>query len=96
MSATAELPAPSLVLTFADAPVERRIVSEWLNGTPWVDPASLEQALSEAKDDPWVVPVRVAWLPPERNGSRSASLRDLVALSKPPPSGQARPGADPA
>ena len=34
-------------------------------------------------DDPWVVPVRVVWLPNERNGRRSASLIDIVKLGDP-------------
>jgi glycerol-3-phosphate O-acyltransferase len=34
-------------------------------------------------DDPWVVPVRVAWLPNERNGRRSVSLIDILKLGDP-------------
>ncbi len=34
-------------------------------------------------DDPWVVPVRIAWLPNERNGRRSVSLVDILKLGDP-------------
>lgn len=34
-------------------------------------------------DDPWVQPVRVAWLPPERNGRRTASWIDLLKTGDP-------------
>ena len=34
-------------------------------------------------DDPMVVPVRVVWLPNERNGRRSASLIDILKLGDP-------------
>lgn len=37
----------------------------------------------ERGDDPWVVPVRVIWLPIERNGRRSVSLIDIVKLGDP-------------
>mgnify|MGYP001205415111 CR=1 FL=1 len=84
MTTTADLPAPALVLAFTDAPTERNVLSQWLNGAPCVDPADLEQALSDSReDDPWLVPVRVLWLPPERNGTRAASLKDLLALTNP-------------
>ncbi len=83
MSATTQLPEPALVVSFAEASTERDVLSEWLNGTQCVDPDGLEQALSNAEDDPWVVPVRVLWLPRERNGSRAASVRDLLSLTNP-------------
>ncbi len=34
-------------------------------------------------DDPWVVPVRIAWLPNERNGRRSVRLIDILKLGDP-------------
>lgn len=34
-------------------------------------------------DDPWVVPVRIAWLPNERDGRRSVSLIDILKLGDP-------------
>jgi glycerol-3-phosphate O-acyltransferase len=45
--------------------------------------ARLEQALADAGDDPFIVPVRVAWLPRQRDGRRAAGLADLVALTNP-------------
>jgi len=46
-----------------------------------LDPA-FEAALS-ASDDPWFVPVRLIWHPPQRNGVREARLRDLLTLGDP-------------
>ena len=45
--------------------------------------ARLEQAIADADGDPWIVPVSVAWLPRERNGRRTASLRDVLSLTNP-------------
>jgi glycerol-3-phosphate O-acyltransferase len=53
----------------------------------------LADRLSAADGDPEVVPVRVAWLPRERDGDRRARLRDLLALRnprRPKPAAQAR------
>ncbi|MEA2196568.1 MAG: glycerol-3-phosphate O-acyltransferase, partial [Solirubrobacteraceae bacterium] len=89
-------PAPAgsgaLVLTFASTPAERAVIDDWLrrarsDGTR-VDvveaaDARLEQELATASDDPWVVPVRVAWLPRERNGVRAARPSDLLFLADP-------------
>lgn len=36
-----------------------------------------------AGDDPLFVPLRIAWLPPERHGERTARLRDLLTFSNP-------------
>ncbi|HEV3056245.1 MAG TPA: 1-acyl-sn-glycerol-3-phosphate acyltransferase, partial [Solirubrobacteraceae bacterium] len=84
---------PSLVLAFASAPAEREILGRWLadrNGAARrveilerADPA-LEQALADAQpDDPFIVPLRVEWLPRQRNGRRAARLADMLALSNP-------------
>lgn len=86
--------APSLVLAYAHAPAERAVIEEWLRlqeggGDARVEilnspDARLEQALSDASaDDPYVVPVKVAWLPRERNGIRQVRPVDLVTLSNP-------------
>jgi glycerol-3-phosphate O-acyltransferase len=34
-------------------------------------------------DDPWVIPVRIAWFPTERDGRRSASWIDVLKLGDP-------------
>jgi glycerol-3-phosphate O-acyltransferase len=87
---------PALVLAFASAPTEREVLDAWLAqpttaaACPRVQivdkqDAGLDRALSASTDDPFVVPVRVAWLPRERgqDGLRSARLADLLALSNP-------------
>jgi glycerol-3-phosphate O-acyltransferase len=80
------------VLAFAKAPIERQVLTEWLKTVParnarqelLTEPdARLEQALSDADGDPWIVPVAVVWLPREHNGNRTVSVRDLVSLTNP-------------
>jgi glycerol-3-phosphate O-acyltransferase len=85
--------APTLVLAYARAPAEQEVLSRWLaSGGAGENQrvemlsspdARLEQALSDAPDDPYVVPVKVAWLPRERNGSRVVRPRDLLTFSNP-------------
>jgi len=84
--------ASALVLAFARTPVEQDLMSRWLAHAPSEKArvemlerpdARLDQALSDADGDPWVVPARVAWLPRERDGVRSAGLRDVLSLSNP-------------
>jgi glycerol-3-phosphate O-acyltransferase len=88
--------APALVLAFARPGAEREVLSGWLARARAETPddrtrievleqpdARLEQALAEARDDPFIVPVRVAWLPRQRDGQRSARLADLLALTNP-------------
>jgi glycerol-3-phosphate O-acyltransferase len=89
---------PSLVLAFASAPAEREVIEAWLaqraaagaGARPRIEildrpDASLDRALADAADDPFIVPVRVAWLPRERkhDGQRAARLADILALSNP-------------
>ncbi len=89
-------PAPpeqsALVLAFATTPTETQVLARWLARVPapkarqevLAEPdGRLEQALAETQDDPWVVPVRVAWLPREQDGRRAAGVKDLLALSNP-------------
>jgi glycerol-3-phosphate O-acyltransferase len=80
------------VLTFASTPAERAVIDDWLRRArsdgARVDvveaaDARLEHELADASDDPWVVPVRVAWLPRERNGVRAARPSDLLFLADP-------------
>jgi glycerol-3-phosphate O-acyltransferase len=84
---------PSLVLAFAGAPAEREILGRWLAENNVAarrveilerpDPR-LEQALAEVEaGNPFVVPLRVTWLPRQRNGRRAVRLADLLALSNP-------------
>ncbi len=84
--------ASALVLAFAKAPTERRVLTDWLGKVPGrnakqellAEPdARLEQAIADADGDPWIVPVSVAWLPREHNGRRAASLRDVLSLTNP-------------
>jgi glycerol-3-phosphate O-acyltransferase len=86
--------APSLVLAYARAPAERAVLSDWLNGAEQPagsvrvemlesPDARLEQALADTHDDPYVVPVRVSWLPRQRNGARAVHPADLLRFSNP-------------
>jgi glycerol-3-phosphate O-acyltransferase len=78
--------------------VERTVLTEWLartgNGHTRVEmlaapDARLEQALADTKaDDPYVVPVKVSWLPRKRNGTRQVRPSDLLKLSNPRRPGQ--------
>ncbi|MFI6870415.1 glycerol-3-phosphate 1-O-acyltransferase [Nocardia sp. NPDC050406] len=77
--------------------VERELVGNWLAeggitqefGTDApvtqidLDPAAIAARLVDRRDDPLVVPVRVLWLPPERDGVRRTTFTDLVTLSNP-------------
>jgi len=89
-------PAPAgsdaLVLAFASAPAERAVLDDWLRRAPpgesqiemlETSDARLEQALADSRDDPWLVPVRVAWLPRERDGVRAVRPSDLLAMTNP-------------
>jgi glycerol-3-phosphate O-acyltransferase len=80
------------VLAFATAPAEREVLRTWLaqrqdcNARIEVletSDARLEQALADARDDPFIVPVRVAWLPRQRDGRRAVRLADVLSLSNP-------------
>jgi glycerol-3-phosphate O-acyltransferase len=67
---------------------ERRLVAEWTRamypGATIVDHDDPALGLRLASgDDPLVVPVRVTWLPPERDGARQVLVRDLLLLTNP-------------
>ena len=93
---SAAWPAPigagALVLAFVSTPAEREVLEEWLRRAR-SDGAQVEvvetpddrlgEVLAERRDDPWLVPVRVAWLPRERDGVRAARPSDLLALADP-------------
>jgi glycerol-3-phosphate O-acyltransferase len=94
--ADATWPAPAgsdaLVLDFSSTAAERTVLDDWLRRAR-LDGArvevldtsadGLEQGLARAREDPWLVPVRVAWLPRERDGERSVRPTDLLTLTDP-------------
>ncbi|MBX7160910.1 MAG: hypothetical protein K1X95_11520, partial [Acidimicrobiia bacterium] len=45
-------------------------------------PPELERRLA-AHDDPLMQPLRMVWLPPERDGARVARLRDVLTFTNP-------------
>src|SRR5437763_3522152 len=68
---------------------ERRLVAEWARerhpGAILVDDddhLGLGRRLA-GDGNPLVVPVRVTWLPPERDGARTVLARDLLLLTNP-------------
>lgn len=77
--------------------VERELIGNWLAeggitqefGTDApvtqidLDPGAIAARLVDRRDDPLVVPVRVLWLPPERDGVRRTTFTDLVTMSNP-------------
>ncbi len=82
--------APVVVLVEAASEVERGLVKEWMEQSGVVPAAvlpvrgsALAQPLSGWGDDAVVTPVRVAWLPRERNGQRRVRWSDVVALTNP-------------
>ncbi|MGV9839279.1 glycerol-3-phosphate 1-O-acyltransferase [Nocardia niigatensis] len=95
----AALTAPQSVVALVDAtsPVERALVGHWLAeggitqefGTSApvtqldLDAAAVTARLVGRADDPLVVPVRVLWLPPERDGVRRTTFSDLLTLTNP-------------
>ncbi|MFD7842293.1 glycerol-3-phosphate 1-O-acyltransferase [Nocardia sp. NPDC059764] len=95
----AALTAPQSVVALVDAAsrVERELIGGWLAeggitqefGTSApvtqidLDPAAVTDRLVGRADDPLVVPVRVLWLPPERDGVRRTTFSDLLTMSNP-------------
>lgn len=89
----------TVVLTQCTTPLERHLIAEWLRRDPSGLPGAvagsaavdtlplaarpLAQHLVDRPDDPLLLPVKVTWLPPERDGSRSARLSDVIALTNP-------------
>ncbi|MBF6355976.1 glycerol-3-phosphate 1-O-acyltransferase [Nocardia higoensis] len=92
-------PAPRSVVALVDASsgVERELIGTWLAeggiaaelGTDApvtqidLDATAVAARLIGRRDDPLVVPVRVLWLPKERDGVRRMSFGDLVTLTDP-------------
>ncbi|WP_067568407.1 glycerol-3-phosphate 1-O-acyltransferase [Nocardia acidivorans] len=93
----ASTPGSVVALVDATGRVERELIGNWLAeggiaqefGTAApvtqidLDPDALTTRLVGRHDDPLVVPVRVLWLPPERDGVRRTSFGDLITLSNP-------------
>ena len=80
---------PVVVLFQARSNVEQELVERWAREAHG-GRAELVRAEGHAiaerltrGDDPLLVPVRVAWLPRERNGDRRASWSDAVSLTNP-------------
>lgn len=79
--------------------VERELVERWLDEGNWrrftasavaerpsrllLEVADIAGALAGRQDDPLVVPVKVAWFPPEREGGRGARWSDLLKFTNP-------------
>src|SRR5690606_18070328 len=96
---SAEQPAIGSVVALVDASsrVERELIGAWLAdggiaaelGTDApvtqidLDAGAIADRLTGRTDDPLVVPVRVLWLPPEREGVRRTTFADLVTLTNP-------------
>ncbi|WP_067840191.1 glycerol-3-phosphate 1-O-acyltransferase [Nocardia lijiangensis] len=98
-SPTKSATAPRSVVALVDATsgVERELVGAWLSdggiakeiGTDApitqldLDAGAIAGRLVGRRDDPLVVPIRVLWLPPERDGVRRMTFADLALLTNP-------------
>jgi glycerol-3-phosphate O-acyltransferase len=84
----ADAPGGVVLLANASSATEQELIREWARaehpGAQMLsqDDPELGERLSLA-DDPEVVPVRVTWLPRERNGDRSVRAADLLLLTNP-------------
>ncbi|AHH15489.1 putative glycerol-3-phosphate acyltransferase PlsB [Nocardia nova SH22a] len=90
---------PRSVVALVDAvsAVERELIGGWLaeGGVTAelgvdaavtqidLDPTAVAARLVGRRDDPLVLPVRVLWLPAERDGVRRTTFADLVLMSNP-------------
>lgn len=90
---------PHSVVALIDAAsgVERELVGQWLadggisaefgTDAPVIqldlDAAAVATRLVGRRDDPLVVPIRVLWLPPERDGVRRVTFADLALMTNP-------------
>lgn len=86
-----------VALVEASSRVERELIGAWLAdgglaaelGTDApvtqidLDAGAIADRLTGRTDDPLVVPVRVLWLPPEREGVRRTTFADLATLTNP-------------
>ncbi|WP_280252531.1 glycerol-3-phosphate 1-O-acyltransferase [Nocardia abscessus] len=90
---------PHSVVALIDAAsgVERELIGQWLAdggiGTEFgtdapvtqldLDAGAVATRLVGRRDDPLVVPIRVLWLPPERDGVRRVTFADLALMTNP-------------
>jgi glycerol-3-phosphate O-acyltransferase len=87
-SADSREPEHILIAYTARSPVEHELIEHWARASHG-DAARLVAATAQAlgpelnDGDPLVVPVRVAWLPRERDGDRRLRWSDVLALSNP-------------
>ncbi|MDQ2726454.1 MAG: glycerol-3-phosphate 1-O-acyltransferase [Actinomycetota bacterium] len=85
----------TVILALASTPVEVRLIEAFVDQVRAAAPGAgvtlarhPAEAISLAKgDDAVIAPVKVVWLPPDRNGRRRFLLRDLLSLGDP-----SRPG----
>ena len=82
---------PRVLLITASDQIDRRVIDAWLAEaqTTLLDGAELRIAYDgshavplAADDDAWIVPMRVAWLPPGDDGDRRWRARDLLRMSR--------------
>ncbi|MEJ3654674.1 glycerol-3-phosphate 1-O-acyltransferase [Actinomycetes bacterium KLBMP 9759] len=82
--------SPVVVIVEAPSEVERGLVEEWMRGAE-IAPAAvlplrgsaLARPLAQHEPSTLVVPVRVAWMPRERNGQRRVRWSDVMSLTNP-------------
>ncbi|UTI64269.1 glycerol-3-phosphate 1-O-acyltransferase [Paraconexibacter antarcticus] len=79
---------PVVLLVDARTGTERELIDAWARehhpGAETLDRAAPElRGRLERGDDPLVLPVRVTWLPRERDGDRTVRVADLLALTNP-------------
>ncbi|PSR66250.1 MULTISPECIES: glycerol-3-phosphate 1-O-acyltransferase [Nocardia] len=96
-STAKDLPRSAVALVDAVSPVERELIGGWLAeggiaaelgiDAPVtqidLDATAIAARLVGRRDDPLVIPIRVLWLPPERDGVRRTTFADLALLSDP-------------
>ncbi|MEU5840765.1 glycerol-3-phosphate 1-O-acyltransferase [Rhodococcus sp. NPDC047139] len=88
---------PTVAVVAYTTTLERTMIEEWLRSdavpteyrTPIrpeaydLDSRVLAERLVTRTDDPLILPVRVAWLPAERDGARRVRFSDVLALTNP-------------
>ncbi|MEV0295834.1 glycerol-3-phosphate 1-O-acyltransferase [Nocardia sp. NPDC050710] len=90
-------PGSVVALIESSSPVERDLIGTWLGEGGFaaeigadipvtqldLDAGAIAARLVGRRDDPLVVPIRVLWLPPERDGVRRITFADLALLTNP-------------
>ncbi|WP_232663447.1 glycerol-3-phosphate 1-O-acyltransferase [Pseudonocardia sp. TRM90224] len=82
--------SPVVVIVEAPSEVERGLIKEWMQGAEIAPTAvlplrgaALARPLAQQPSGTLVVPVRVAWMPRERNGQRRVRWSDVISLTNP-------------